>query len=62
MRLTRVRCRLRGLTIAVAIVACVMGSAFAFSVEPKTAENVLTGWAARYGIPIILIPGWRVPL
>jgi hypothetical protein len=39
----------------VAIVACSIGAAVAFSGKPNSAGNVLAGWAALYGVPALLI-------
>ncbi len=55
MRMPRVRFRLWRFMIAVALVACAIGAAVAFSVEPNTASNVLTGWAALYAVPLLMI-------
>jgi hypothetical protein len=38
------------------------GAAAAFGVEPVSAGNVITGWAALYGIPALLIFARGVPL
>jgi hypothetical protein len=46
----------------VASVACLTASAVAFAAEPITAANVLTGCAALYSAPLILIFARRVPL
>jgi hypothetical protein len=47
--------------IVVAILACSIGAAAAFTVRPNTAANVLTGWVALYGVPALLILARRVP-
>jgi hypothetical protein len=46
----------------VAVLACSIGAAAAFSVRPNTAANVLTGWGALYGVPALLILARGVPL
>jgi hypothetical protein len=46
----------------VAIVACSIGAAVAFSVRPNTAGSVLTGWGALYGVSAMLILARGVPL
>jgi len=46
----------------VAIVACSTGAVLAFSAEPNTAGNVVTGWGALYGIPAMLIVARGIPL
>jgi hypothetical protein len=48
--------------IAVVVVACALGATVAFAARPPTAEGVLTGWAALYGIPSVLIVGRGIPL
>jgi hypothetical protein len=50
------------LMAVVAIVACFTGAIHAFSVEPNTAGNVLTGWGALYGVPAMLILARGIPL
>ncbi len=62
MGLPRVRFPIWRLMTAVAIVACSIGAAIAFSVRPNTAGNVLTGWGAVYGVPALLILARGVPL
>jgi hypothetical protein len=55
MGLPRVRFPIWRLMAVVAAVACAIGAARAFSVEPNTAGNVLVGWAAVYCVPATLI-------
>ncbi len=62
MRLPRLRFPIWRLMAFVAMVACAIGAATAFSVEPNTASNVLTGWGAAYGVPAMLILARGVPL
>jgi hypothetical protein len=57
----RLRFLLRWLMIGVILVACVLGAAVAFAIEPSTAESVLTGWAALDCIPFTLLLGRKVP-
>jgi hypothetical protein len=53
---------LKSLLITVAIAASALGAGLAFAIEPNTARNVLTGWAALYAIPSLLILGRNVPI
>jgi hypothetical protein len=45
----------------VAVVVCSFGAAVVFTVRPNTARNALVRWAARYGIPVLLILARGVP-
>jgi hypothetical protein len=62
MRLPRVQYSIWRLMAVVGIAACSTGAVRAFSAEPNTAANVLTGWAALYGIPAMLILARGIPL
>jgi hypothetical protein len=62
MQLWRIRVVLWQLMAFVASVACLTASGVAFAAAPITATNVLTGWAALYGAPLILIFARGVPL
>jgi hypothetical protein len=62
MGLPRVRFPISRLLAVVAAVACAIGAALAFSVEPNTAGNVLAGWGALYGVPVMLILVRGIPL
>jgi hypothetical protein len=42
------------LTAVIGMVACSSAAVLAFSAEPNTAANVLTGWGALYGVPAML--------
>ena len=62
MRPSCVRFPIWRLMAIVAVVACLIGAVLAFSDEPNSAGNVLTGWGALYGVPIILILARGIPL
>ena len=49
------------LMAVIAIVACAIGAGIAFSSDPISATSVITGWAALYGIPALVIVARRVP-
>jgi hypothetical protein len=62
MRILRVRFTFPLLLVATSIAACALGAALAFAVDPPTARSGLTGWAALYAIPSVLILGRNVSL
>ena len=62
MRPPSVRFPIWRLMAVIAIVACSTGAVLAFSAEPNSAGNVLTGWGALYGVPAMLILARGIPL
>jgi hypothetical protein len=61
MKLPGLRFTLWRLMVVVALVACAIGAGVAFSSDHNTATNVLTGWAALYGVPVLVIVARGVP-
>jgi hypothetical protein len=62
MRPPRVQFPIWRLMAVVGIVACSAGAVLAFSAEPNTAANVITGWVALYRAPAMLILARSIPL
>ncbi len=61
MSLRRIRFSLWRLMVVIAIVGCAIGAGVAFSSDPSTATNMITGWAALYGVPVLVIVARGVP-
>lgn len=55
MQLLHIRFLLWRVMAVVASAACLSASAAALTAEPSSVANVVTGWAALYGAPLILI-------
>ena len=58
----RIRIIIRTTMTAIAVAACIAGTAIAISIKPHTPARELAGLAACYGIPMVLILGRGVPL